>query len=278
MSPGVAAAPPAYQAPVIRRPSPRNPGQKKTRVEVKSVRLGAETLVLCRSEGRIAKDRAIGEKQEGRLAADVERLRIAKGQLVRPVKIGAAIGRLKERYPRGYWRLDYHPESQRFHADVDRDKRTKAEKLDGCYILKSDRHDLREDELWRIYGLLRRVENAFRNMKSPLGLAPHLPPAREAGGHPHFPLRAGLSPPCRHRKDTPRPGRPYFLASWASLREQLRTHQVCTVALPTAAGAVLRIRKAGTPEPGHIELYKLLDIQAPVMAEKRTWSETPKSD
>ena len=43
---------------VIREPSPRNPRQKKTKVEVKLKRTEQETFVLCISDGRKQKDRA----------------------------------------------------------------------------------------------------------------------------------------------------------------------------------------------------------------------------
>ena len=55
---------------MIRKPSPRNPLQKKPKVEVKLERRGEETYVLCRGEGRVEKDRAIRGKQEQRLIAD----------------------------------------------------------------------------------------------------------------------------------------------------------------------------------------------------------------
>ena len=42
---------------VLRTPSPRNPGQKKTRVFVKRARSGDEVHLLCRSDGRLEKDR-----------------------------------------------------------------------------------------------------------------------------------------------------------------------------------------------------------------------------
>jgi transposase len=87
---------------VPRQPSPRNPFQKKTVIRVKSVRDGDELVVLCTSEERVAKDRAIREKQEQRLIADLALLqqRVEKGRLKREVAIGEAIGRLKERYCR----------------------------------------------------------------------------------------------------------------------------------------------------------------------------------
>jgi hypothetical protein len=67
---------------MLREPSPLNPGQKKSLIEVKTQTADQQTYVLCRSEQRIAKDRAIRTKQEGRLHADINKLakRIADGQ------------------------------------------------------------------------------------------------------------------------------------------------------------------------------------------------------
>jgi hypothetical protein len=61
--------------------------------------------------------------------------------------------------------------------------------------------------------------------------------------------------------------------SWWTLRQQLSTHQVVTVALPTADGRVLQIRKATTPEPAHREIYSTLKIPAEVMKPVKSWHE-----
>jgi hypothetical protein len=70
-------------------------------IEVKTRRDGEQTYVLCRSEQRIPKDRAIRVKQEGRLRVDIDSLakRVVQKRLVKAEKINQAIGRLKERYP-----------------------------------------------------------------------------------------------------------------------------------------------------------------------------------
>jgi len=88
--------------PVLRQPSPRNQAQIKSAIEVKTRTEGERTYVLCRSEQRIAKDRAIRTKHEERLRADIDKLskRIADGKLLDLAKINQAIGRLYERYPR----------------------------------------------------------------------------------------------------------------------------------------------------------------------------------
>src|SRR6516165_11249509 len=57
---------------VIRQPSPTNPNQKKTRVDVQLVRSEGCNHILCRSEQRIEKDKAIREKQ-GRWHAEDQR-------------------------------------------------------------------------------------------------------------------------------------------------------------------------------------------------------------
>src|SRR3990172_1327708 len=61
--------------------------------------------------------------------------------------------------------------------------------------------------------------------------------------------------------------------SWATLREQLSTHQVVTVVLPATNGQVLKIRQASTPEPIHREIYRTLQIPHEVMKPVRTWSD-----
>src|SRR6266699_2438666 len=157
---------------VHRTPSPRNPFQKKTRVEIKRQPKGDIVYLLCRSEGREEKDRAIREKQEAKLIADLHRLqqRVAKGQLQRESKIQRAIGRLLERYPRvaRYYEIFYEAVQKSLSWSALADKKATAKKLDGSYVLKTDRQDLTADEIWRTYILLTRVEDAFRDIKSPL--------------------------------------------------------------------------------------------------------------
>jgi hypothetical protein len=151
--------------------------QKKTTIEVKiCADTDEQTYVLCRSEQRIAKDRAIRSKQGARLLADIEKLslRVANKKLVKPEKINQAIGRLLERYPRvaRYYRLSHDEKTATLVSTFDADKHLTAEKLDGCYLLKTDRKDLTADEIWRVYTLLTRAEDAFRDMKSPLVIRP----------------------------------------------------------------------------------------------------------
>jgi transposase len=258
---------------IVRVPSPRNPFQKKTRVQIKRQQKGEVVYILCRSEGREEKDRAIREKQEAKLLVDLAKLqqRVGKGQLKEEKKIQQAIGRLRERYPRvaRYYTLDYDSAAKKVAGQELGEKKARAQKLDGSYVLKTDRPDLSAQEIWRTYILLTRVEDAFRDMKSPLMerpifhhlknrtqthiflcvLAYHLLAAIE-----HRFLQAGVH------------------TSWSTLREHLSTHQVVTVVLHEAhSDRVLKIRKATTPETLHREIYATLRIPEEVVKPIKTW-------
>jgi transposase len=135
---------------VHRQPSPRNPFQKKSTVRVKRIAGETEQWILCSSSERVAKDRAIREKQETRFLADVAKLqkRITEGRLVREAAIGEAIGRLKERYSRvaRYHALQFDAGERKLVHQPDAEKKAKAERLDGTYLLRTDREDVTADE------------------------------------------------------------------------------------------------------------------------------------
>lgn len=269
-------------AAVEREPSPRNPFQKKSTIQVKMRRVDGETHVLCLSSERKQKDRAIRELHEKRLLVDLEKLkkRVAKGKGrgTKPAEVGESIGRLKERYSRvaRYYRMEYDAAQKTFAYHWEESKRAEAENLDGSYLLKTDREDLTADEAWRIYILLTRAEAAFRALKSPLAERPifhHKECRVEAhiflcvlAYHLLTAIEKTLLDAGAH-------------TSWGTVREQLKTHQVNTIVLPTNGGMELRIRKATTPEPIHQEIYSQLGIAAEIMRPQRSFApaeEVPK--
>jgi len=257
---------------VLRPLSPRNPGQKKTRVFIKRVRSGEEVHLLCRSDGRLEKDQAIRAKHEERFLRDLTRLqaRVARGRLRAPAKIHEALGRLKERYPRvaRYYTLAYDDATRAVTWTAQAELKTRAEHLDGAYLLRTDRQDLSDEEIWRLYILLTRVEAAFRAMKSPLMERPifhHL--EHRVQTHIFLCVLAYHLLVAIEKR---------FLdqgvhTSWATLREHLSTHQVVTVVLPTPNGKTLRIRRSSTPEAIHREIYRTLQIPHEVMKPVKTW-------
>ena len=264
---------------VVRTPSPRNPFQKKSRVQIKRRDRDGIVYILCRSEGREEKDAAIREKKEEQLLRDLVKLkaRVAKGRLKQAGKIHEAIGRLKERYPSvaRYYEIEHDAAGNGVTWTLHGDKKAIAEKLDGSYVLKTDRTDLTEDEIWRTYILLTRVERAFRDMKTPLMERPifhHL--KHRAQTHIFLCVLAYHLLVVIEK---------YFLdeeihTSWWTLRQQLSTHQVVTVVLPTAEGPTLRLRKGTTPDTVQRKIYEILRIPNEVMRPVKTWQAAGNSD
>jgi hypothetical protein len=258
---------------ILRTPSPRNPGQHKTRVFIKRAVSGNEIHILCRSDGRLQKDRAIRDTHEQRFLRDLTKLqaRVTRGRLRAPGTIHEALGRLKERYPRvaRYYALAYDDVTRAVTWTAQAELKSRAEHLDGAYLLKTDRQDLSDEEAWRLYILLTRVEAAFRAMKSPLMERPifhHL--QHRVQTHIFLCVLAYHLLVAIEKR---------FLdqgvhTSWATLREQLATHHVVTVVLPATNGQTLRIRKSSTPEPIHYEIYRILRIPPEIMKPLKTWA------
>ena len=260
---------------VKRETSPTNPFQRKSTIQVKVRQVGGETHVLCLSSERKEKDRAIREAHEKKLLLDLEKLakRVAKGKGrgTKPAEVLESIGRLRERYSRvaRYYHMEYDSQTKVFRYSLDTAKRERAEKLDGSYLLKTDRGDLSADEAWRIYTLLTRAEAAFRTLKTPLGERPifhHKEGRVEAhiflcvlAYHLLISIEKTLLDAGVH-------------TSWATVRETLKTHQVNTIVLPTDGGMVLRIRQGSTPETVHRELYQKLRISSEIVRARKTWS------
>jgi transposase len=252
--------------------SPTNPYQKKAPIKVKMKITEQTTYVLCMSPGRKDKDKAIREKQELRLLDDLAKLekRVREGRLVKADKIGEAIGRLKERYPRvaRYYRIDHDAQGKKLSYPLIDNKHDVAERLDGSYLLKSDRKDLSAEEIWRTYNLLTKAEDAFRAMKSPLAERPIFHQLeRRTETHIFlcilaYHLMVAIEKTLRDKG---------VHLSFATVRSKLKTHQVSTTVLPTEDGRVLKIRKDSTAEPEHRELYRLLEVPKKIIPPKKTW-------
>jgi transposase len=260
---------------VKRAPSPTNPFQRKSTIRVKMRRVDGETHVLCLSSERKGKDRAIREAHEKKLLVDLaklsQRVKKGKGRGTKPAEVLESIGRLKERYSRvaRYYRMEYDSQTKAFQYSLDEAKRARAEKLDGSYLLKTDRDDLSGDEAWRIYTLLTQAEAAFRTLKSPLGERPIFH-HKEGRVEAHIFLCVLSYHLLMSIEKTLRDAGVH--TSWATVRETLKTHQVNTIVLPTDGGMVLRIRQGTTPDPAHRELYQKLRIGSEIVSPCKTWS------
>lgn len=258
---------------LIRQPSPTNSCQQKTGVRVKRYGREEEIYILCVSEGRTEKDRAIRERQEQRLLKDLVALekRVGAGKLLGVKKVCEAIGRLRERYPRvaRYYTIDFDETTSTLQWHEEQDKKLKAAKVDGGYLLRTDRKDLTEEEIWQTYMLLTRVEAAFRDMKSPLAVRPvYHQLQHRVESHIFvcvlaYHLLVAIEKLLHDAGNT---------SSWETIRKQLSTHQVVSAYLPAKNGRILEVRRDTTPNKVQQQIYQALRIPQRVFsAPRKVW-------
>lgn len=151
-------------------------------IEVKIVKhpdYGEEKFILCRSEGRKEKERAMLERQVSRLNAEMQKIKagIIAGRLRNVSRIERRIGRWMGRYPKAESLIDVElsKDGKRL-VDLKITRRMEradwAEKANGCYLLRTNLSEDNPKVLWKMYMQLNQAEKAFRMSKSDLGMRP----------------------------------------------------------------------------------------------------------
>lgn len=244
-------------------------------VRYKVRRRSGELLLLCVSEGRSKKDRAIREKAEKRFLEGLSRLAasVEKGNVKRREAVERRVGRLQERFPRAakYYRVEYvTDDSGRRLLWQRNDERMKsAEKLDGGYILRTSKTDLTGDQIWRAYVLLTRVEKGFEYLKSDLGLRPvYHRLERRVDGHIFISILAyhilhTIERTLRYRGDRRR---------WSTVRDILSTH-IRLIIGQTGKDRKYLMKINSNPDNEQKEIYKLLGMNKTNFP-KRTYTDT----
>lgn len=245
-----------------------------TVVHVKKVMTEDACRVLCISEGRMVKERAMDAQKEARFLEDLSRLQssVRKGSIRLAAKVSERIGRFKERYPSisAHYEITLEPTTdQKKVADLAWSKKTsRAQRstLEGCYVIETSHKDLDATAIWHLYTTLTRVEDSFRALKTDLGMRPvHHQLAHRTEAHlfisvlAYHILRAveyQLEQHGDHR-------------SWTTIKQELVTHVRNTVAITDADGSVHHIRVSGRPEQEQRELYTLLNIKDPLKRARR---------
>ena len=221
-----------------------------------------ELELYCHSIDKENKEESIKTKFQQRFEAELQKARNAlhlrngtKGYN----KVVERIGRLKERF-----KLVSHHYTISVEKDIETDKAKnitwspkKTEKTSGIYCLRTDRKDLDEQQIWDIYTMLTDIEDAFRCMKSELGLRPlyHQKDTR-CDGHIFITLLA------YHLLHTIR----FKLRQkgvrfcWTTIRRQLSTQVRITTTMKRQDGKVIRIRKSSKAEPAHHVIYDALNL------------------
>jgi len=130
--------------------------------------------------------------------------------------------------------------------------------LHGCYHLRCSRADLNDDDIWRIYITLTKVEDAFRLLKSDLGLRPfHHYRENRCDGHVWLTI---LAYHILHWIEYSLKQSGHEM-SWRKLRRLLATHCYSTLIIPSDDGMVRRIRKPGRADERQRLIYEIMGIE-----------------
>jgi transposase len=242
-------------------------------IQVKRLDQDGEVLLYCQSSARGRKETAMRTRMQQRfeeglqkLAAGLEKPRGCKDY----EKITLRLGRLRERYP-SIARF-YDLEVQRQDGQVRRltwripDPEQIQARFSGSYYLRSSRRDLGDQELWSLYMMLNQVEEAFRALKSELGLRPVFHRLdRRLEGHLFITVLAYhlLAAIQRRLKQHGLSHR------WQTLRTRLATQMRVTVSLTNDRGERIYLRQTTDPEPFHLEVYRALALPPKPLKTKR---------
>lgn len=242
-------------------------------VYLKKLTMAEGSRILCLSEKREDKERAIDHLKEQRFLEDITKLQrtVMTGKLTMAGKVYERVGRLKERYPSivGHYGIEIGlDETEKKVTAVNWAKKPSRQEratLTGCYVIETEL-DLTAEETWRTYMTLVNVEAAFRDLKTDLGIRPvHHQLAERTKGHLlisvlAYHLLITIERNLREKGDC---------RSWGTLKKQLATHQRITVMLTDAKKRIHHLRLSTTPESIHQEIYRLLNVKDPLKRLKR---------
>ncbi len=226
----------------------------------------AETFILCRSEDRAAKERAMRERFAKRIEARLAQIaESCRRRRCGPGVIERRIGRMLQRNQRaarfydirvsladdGSARLDWSRRDAEWQRAVTRD---------GCYVLRSNVTDWTADELWKAYIQLTQAEAAFRIQKDDLRIQPvwHQTPERVRAHILVCFLAYALGKTLEGW--TKRAG---LGSSIPTVLEEFARIQSTDVVIPTADGRQVRLRCIVHPDAAQKALLDRLGLTLP---------------
>jgi len=236
---------------------------KKTRLRVRLVTTKKELYLLCHSEAKEAKEKAILERRLKKFEEGLNGMNkgLKKKRAHKKYdKIIERIGRLKEKYGVGsLYDIDVKQEKGVATKIIfNKNPNGKAkEKRVGEYVIRTNRLDLSEEEISKIHRTLTTIEDSFRSMKSELGLRPNYH-KRDDTSTAHifitviaYHIIAGILKKLRTN------GINY---SWRTIRDILSTQVRVTTSFQTEDKATIHIRTTTSPTLKQSDIYSKLEL------------------
>lgn len=235
----------------------------KEGIKARSIRQGDELFLHCLSEAKMHKEKAMTDKARQRMQGELTKIATGlsrKGTVKAYPKVLERIGRLRQRYPRvskGFRVAVKEQGGKAVELAWQFDESRLSKPYDGSYFLRTDRTDLAAEQIWRTYVMLTTVEDAFRCLKSELGLRPiHHRNPRRIEAHLFISVLAYHLQNYiqRHLQNSKISHR------WQTIRAWLQTHQALNTTLPKEDGGMIHLRYCTTPTETQKTIYKAMGI------------------
>lgn len=163
----------------------------------------------------------------------------------------------REKYPLDYAKLDIQVSEPSLQWGTEEEKEEQQLQLEGNYLLKTNHTDLESEQIWNIYTMLTRIEKAFRDLKTHLGLRPNYHQLeKRVDGHIFISI---LAYHILHTIE-------YVLkqqnisASWRTIKRLVSTHTYSTIQIPLVNKTTVNLRKPGAVEGIHEKIYRNLGV------------------
>jgi transposase len=260
--------------------------RKGIKLEVKRELHEGEVYILCRNEQKKAKETSMRRRVEQlfleRLECYKRGLNVAN-RTKKYQKVVELVGRLKEKYSKAskVYNVWVIPETKKAEGDpsiravdivwekkavLNEEKTTR----EGSYVLRTDRADLNDREIWEMYVMLGQIEYAFKSIKSSLGFRPNFHRIRgRVNTHMFISVLAYhllhiIEYRLRQKGDH---------RQWDTLRNILKTHERVTIGykIKEEEGTTKQeyLRLNSKLEPEHLEIYQKLGLSGQALPRRK---------
>lgn len=232
-----------------------------------------ERWLYCESEAKRIVASQIKKALQRRFEADLVKLKEGllkpKGRKKYP-KILERLGRLKEKHSRvsGCYEITVETNDGQIATSIQWFLKPEKleEKLNGHYFLRTNLLHLAPEELWALYDSIRTVEDAFRFMKSSLGMRPvYHQKEHRVDGHLWITILAyHLIQSCLYQLH--QQGISYH---WGTIRNQMSNRIRVTMQAQTKEGKVLYHRSTTKAEVHQQKIYRALGMTTQILKAKK---------
>lgn len=231
---------------------------------------GEEKWLYCESEAKAATASQMKRSFKHRFEEDLKKLQEGlnkpKGRR-KYTKILERLGRLKEKHKKisGCYEIEVIPHQDGIHTASMQWKiidEKMSEKLTGKYFLRTNIISMGPKELWQLYNTLRGVEDAFRFMKSSLGLRPvYHQKGHRVDGHLWITILAyHLIQNCLYQL-----GQQEMRHQWKTILNIMSGRIRVTMQAATSEGKILYARSTTKAEGEQVRIYKILGMSPQIL-------------